>query len=490
MRKYILIIAAALSLTSCKKWLDVNPQTSISREDLFSTEEGFEEALIGVYTKCTSNDLYGGELSFGLPDALAQNFTYVSDNLRYLKTSQYNFKDADYLSKSSKVWNSLYNAIMNANLILLSIDEQKGLFTGNNYAMIKGEALALRAYLHFDAFRLFGNSTIGTTKKGVPYVTTYSTTATPVSSPDDLFKKLLDDLNTAKGLLKNADSITSKTYVVGYPGDAKQTETKALSLFQRDRRHRLNYYAVCAELARVYLYKGDKENALANVNEVLNSKKFALEVNGGALTVVTPSLKDRILYKELVFGWYLPQLSTTPKVMFEQGSLSLTMSEAFAASIYETAGIGGEDVRFKEWLLTDNTKLVGITKYKREAAKDKNDTLANLHPLMAPGIRLSELYYIAAECSYATSPAQAGSYLEAVRKSRSLNRAADISSEDKFYNELLKEARKEWIGEGQIFYMYKRLNRSIPGQSGLVVSPAAEKWVLPYPSDEIEFGGR
>ncbi|GGH60213.1 hypothetical protein HNQ91_000799 [Filimonas zeae] len=490
MRKLTYIILAALTLTSCKKWLDVNPQTQIPREELFSSEKGFEEALIGIYTKCTETDLYGGELTFGITDVMAQNYAFQNDYLKYAQTAKYDFKYKEIIEKKDKIWRGLYNGILNANQILLNIEEKKALFQGKKYALIKGEALALRAYLHFDIFRLFGQSTLGGTQKGIPYVTTYSTAPTAISTPDEAMTKMIEDLNAAKLLLKDADSITTKSYVIGYPNEKGQTETTATSSFLRDRRHRLNYYAVCAQLARVYLHKGDKANALANATEVIQSNKFVMADDAGALKEVTPKLKDRILYKELVFAWYLPQKSTWVRDRFQKDNENLSLSPEFYRTMFETNGVGGEDVRAKEWMEIIGSTEVEITKYRRELTTDKDDTTSNLHPLMAPAIRISELYYIAAECSYATSPAQASAYLDYVRFKRSINQAADISTQDKFYTELLKEARKEWIGEGQIFYMYKRLNRNIPGQQGLVTVPSATNWVLPLPADEIQFGGR
>ena len=42
------------------------------------------------------------------------------------------------------------------------------------------------------------------------------------------------------------------------------------------RKSKLNYYGMTAFLARVYLYKGDKVNALACAKEVIESGKFSL----------------------------------------------------------------------------------------------------------------------------------------------------------------------------------------------------------------------
>jgi len=44
------------------------------------------------------------------------------------------------------------------------------------------------------------------------------------------------------------------------------------------------------------------------------------------------------------------------------------------------------------------------------------------------------------------------------------------------------------VGEGQLFYYYKRLNfASIPGSA---VSGSDDIYVLPMPENEVEFGNR
>jgi hypothetical protein len=64
------------------------------------------------------------------------------------------------------------------------------------------------------------------------------------------------------------------------------------------------------------------------------------------------------------------------------------------------------------------------------------------------------------------------------------------TSRDIFLNELLKECRKEFFAEGQIFYMYKRLNRNIVGQGGISIPASNQIFMLPMPNDEIAFGQR
>jgi hypothetical protein len=125
-----------------------------------------------------------------------------------------------------------------------------------------------------------------------------------------------------------------------------------------------------------------------------------------------------------------------------------------------------------------------------ELQKYVRDKDANLHYLMAPALRLSELYYIAAECTYDTDPAKATSLVDSVRLHRGINTSLSAPDKATFLNELTKEARKEFYGEGQIFYMYKRLNKNIVGLTGISY-PASDKiFVLPLPNDEIDYGHR
>jgi hypothetical protein len=239
----------------------------------------------------------------------------------------------------------------------------------------------------------------------------------------------------------------------------------------------MNYYAVCGELARVYLYMNDKANALSNALEVINSRKFPWTKQSDFINA-DPTLKDRILYNELVFDWPIPTSANTLFNYFGSGSnSSLYLSVDMGSSIYETSGVGATDLRFQQWF-KPGTNLY-LMKYV--------DTIR--HPLVAPAMRLSEMYYIAAESSYDTDPLKALSYVDTVRSVRGID-PLQVSSPDDFMTQLVKEARKEFYGEGQIFYMYKRLNRGIVGPTGIVNAPTDKNFVLPLPLNEIEFGGR
>jgi hypothetical protein len=242
---------------------------------------------------------------------------------------------------------------------------------------------------------------------------------------------------------------------------------------------------VCGELARVYLYMDKKQEALTNALEVINSRKFPW-TKVPDLISPNPQTIDRILYKELVFAWYDPYRKDDLVYLFGSGLSSLYIEKNAANTLYETGGVGGEDLRFKQWL----KPVSDVSGDRYELQKYVRDKDQNLHYLMAPALRLSELYYIASECTYDTDPAKATAYVDSVRYHRGINAPLVVSDKESFLNELVKEARKEFYGEGQIFYMYKRLNRSVAGLTGISY-PASDKiFVLPLPNTEIDYGHR
>src|SRR5690606_20711938 len=201
----LLTLLLTVGLVSCNKWLDIRPETEVDGDVLLSTAEGYEEALLGVYSRSTQNDLYGKELTIGTPEVLAQHYTISNqDPLRYLRTSQYAYNDGDFIARKDRIWKGLYHAIANCNLILAIIDDNSALFSPGIYELIKGEALALRAYLHFDALRLFAPAPASdASADAIPYVTAYSKNTTPLSTVNGVLDSAIRDLQAAKALLEN-----------------------------------------------------------------------------------------------------------------------------------------------------------------------------------------------------------------------------------------------------------------------------------------------
>ena len=99
--------------TSCSDWFDVSPKTDVKAKELFSTEAGFESSLTGIYLLMTDRDVYGGDMSYGLLDQLAQQYDYIPDGAND-RNAIYNYETAttDGFRTKQRLadsWIKLYN---------------------------------------------------------------------------------------------------------------------------------------------------------------------------------------------------------------------------------------------------------------------------------------------------------------------------------------------------------------------------------------------
>ena len=115
-------------LTACSDWFDVAPKTDLTAEKLYSTESGFESALTGIYLSMVTTEAYGGNMSFGLLDQLAQEYDYLPDGAvdqtaiyNYATTTSAGFATKQKLAQS---WLKLYNVISNCNNFLKWLDSK------------------------------------------------------------------------------------------------------------------------------------------------------------------------------------------------------------------------------------------------------------------------------------------------------------------------------------------------------------------------------
>ncbi len=156
MRINIILMSSMLALASCTKWLDVSPKSEVSMDLLFTTREGYQDAVNGLYSRSVKEGMYGRELIAGTLDVLAQNYSIdVVDRVGFRQTLLYNYKDNNFINRQKDSWSGLYNVVANSNLILEHIDNSGNLLDAAERDLIKGEALAMRAWSHFDVLRQF-----------------------------------------------------------------------------------------------------------------------------------------------------------------------------------------------------------------------------------------------------------------------------------------------------------------------------------------------
>ena len=472
--KFFPIVSLLLLLvviTGCKKWLDVSPKTEIRERALLENEQGFKEAVTGVYILMGSGNAYGQHLTMGMLDAMGQRYNTSSTSHVFYRASRYEYSDATTKQYVATIWGTMYTCIGNINNVLTQIDAKKSTFSGNNFNIVKGEALALRALLHFDLVRLFGTSPLANgERKSIPYATAFGNKVYPLLTVNQALDSCLRDLAAAEQLL----------------GVDKTIRTTNSDPFFSYTRNHMNYWAVKGLQARIYLYRNEKSMALAAALEVINNGSANFPFVTSAEASRTGN-RDRLFANEQLFALSAYKINDYVNAYFKTtvtgGTPTLFTATSNTTALYETTTGGSSDYRFN-YLFTLYGSGYSTTKYWQDEITQSSsfEYLRNLVPV----IRLSEMYYIAAEC--AATPAEGAAYLNTVRTNRGLSALATTLTATALEAEILKEYKKETYGEGQLFFYFKRKNTARVDGSSIYMTEAT--WVMPLPEDEVEFANR
>ena len=462
--RHIIILMVSLFFISCENWLDVSPKSDIKVEDLFSTQEGFEDAVMGVYSLMTLPDVYGANLSFGYADVLAAYYT-VGTKSAFYEASKYNYREAGEEGRLSSIWSLMYKGIANLNSILKHVDERQEVFGENDVYLYTGEVLALRAMLHCDLLRLFAPSMkVGEKEKAIPYMDSYTHLAQPRLSVREVLDCVIRDLNEARDLMRPYDSFGPQ-----YAEDEAEDTPASVDRYKS----RMRYYSATALLARVYLYAGETGKALTAAKEIIG------EADGEMIPIFrmasNADVSDPLFEEEIVFALSKNNLADEIDAYFsdvaaatatDEGSRYLRMRLTSKDKIYRSQNAA--DIEFREmWFM--------------QAGNDKN--YVTLSKYMSAGhiclLRVSELFLIAAEC--APSNADRLKYMKRYRVHRGLTELNEMG------DAVHEEYRKEFIGEGQLFFYYKRKNKSKIGPDDKTIVPE-DVYVMPRPVAEDELG--
>jgi len=442
------------SIGGCKKFLDTRAPEQVSSQVVFSTAQGFHEALNAVYLQMGTSGLYGRELTMGLLSVMGRSYdTAMNANIGslYYQGAAYNFQDPAVNGAVRNIWDSTYQCIGELNNLLSQIDGKKGLFTGNDYYDLKAEAIALRAFLHFDLARLFGPAAAAQNLSvpAIPYMKQLTPYAQPTLTTGAVLDSCLSDLAMAAGLFRDSAVVTAH----------------------------LNYWGVKALQARVYLYQGDLADAQSYALQLINSGKYPMA------TVAT----DALFSNEHIFSIYVPanNLTATLSGLFNTAT-PLGLLPVNQTALYVTGSGNTADWRKANAFFDPATGLTYNFTNANAVVQPKKLSAAVLGPNnVMPLIRMSEMYYIAAECSQQLNAdyTRATAWLDTVRVHRGIP-AYTLATlpKDSITMEIGKEYRKEMLGEGQVFYYFKRNNLSISTLPMQKVAPVAgASYVFPKP---------
>lgn len=477
MKVYILILGLVMGLWSCDNFLTVRPKSDVTEDDLFATSEGIEDALYGVYARIGHTDLYGQDMTWGIVDVMAQYFKLTGEqgNDRY-DIGQFKHESNYARDKYESMWMGMYEAIGYTNNVingLLKKDEHSIQY----YSVYLGEALGVRAFLHFDLVRLFAPHVARQPKaQGIPYVRQWTSRVTPFSTVEEVYMAVIKDL-------KESEQLLSK----GIEGENEFIATPQIHF---------NLYAAQATLARVYWMKGDLDSAGIYARKVIESKKFKL----AEPVEIRDMVAQIIAKKEGIWGIYNSQLTETYKNSF----YGMAGGAGFDLNLYPNSywdyedlyptGNGDNEMRLG-WIrnkANDPTRKEYFMKLLREENMTANQSSYGEneeHNIAGINlIRLPEMYLIAAEALLEKEPDVALDYFDTFISTRGLmkfkNRGRNLTLED-----VDKERKKEFFGEGQEFYNMKREMRDVylTASSWATLTGSDEIYTLLIPDSEFEF---
>ncbi len=465
---YIVLLASLLT-TSCNDYLDVQPRSQVQDTELFETESGFKEALAGVYSSMVSTSTYAKEMTYGLLGVLAQEWDYYYAS-QYDDAVKYDYDAAFPTNYIRSIWANNYSGIANVNNLLAHIDDNQKIFSTDNHDVIKGEALALRAFLHFDLLRCFGVSfAVNPEQPAIPYCTALSYRVFPQLTVREAANAVLQDLTAAEELLRGSDPIVTGREI---------TEANDNG-YLINRQVHLNYYAVKGLQARVYLWIGDYEQALQAANTVIDSGHFEW-----ATVANMQAGYDRGLATEQLFA--LNNLTLTADIanqyFSDDSQYSFAVTRDRLLNYFENAT---QDYRYT-FLFKSGSATHANNRYltKYDAPSGNNSYYANKMPL----IRVSEMYLIRSEVEYRMGNTDAArATLNRLRTARNLPPMTELPAD--FELTLIQEYRRELLGEGQLFFLYKRLNRTNVLYSD-VDMVATKSYTFPLPITETEAAQR
>lgn len=445
---YLLICQLALYLSGCSDWLKVSPKMEVRQDEMFETAVGFKDALTGVYIKLKSTNLYGKSMTMTTLEHMAQHWKSASGSTEEA-LAKFDYEHNGVESTMENIWREMYNTITHINNILENIDAKESVFEPEMFRLVKGEALALRAFCHFDLLRLWGpvpTEAASVEGKIFPYVTTVSKQAHPFHSYDEIIGFIDADLMLAADLLEPVDPIFEwdnenlNNLKVGVSQEFKPEDP-----FWYHRQVRMNFYAIKGVQARFYLWTGKKQEAYAAAKRVYEAKNKTGKPQFCLGSAADISVGNKVLTVEHLWGLSV-ELEKTFKAIFEGVDALEKEETAIKKDVFESET---SDIRvgfWKEITTSTQQKKYVCTKYQQpEVEKSPFAEVVSL-------LRLSEIYLILAECAPAD---EAVIYINELRLFRNLGQA--VVTEENKQELIIKEYRKEFYVEGVMFFLYKRL---------------------------------
>ena len=449
MKKMINVIGLGILLSACTDWLTVQPETSMTAETLFQTDNGVKYGLNGVYTIAQSVYSPTGRLGgTGIVENMANTYLFT-------------------VNSDGEKW---------ANHIYEETDSQKDV---NQYTFLTPYTMIA----NFDLLRIYGPvpSRVDVGKAYLPYVRINTPDNYEYHTFDQFMEYVQADLDSAEFLLKQYDPVLT----------ANISNTEYSTSPWPFRKSRMNYYGVLGLQARVALWIGENEKALRYARLVKDAKDSEESWAQLQFRLTTPSddvnsftTTDLSHYSEHICG------VNCDKFDFNYSGWSSRMLSSSNDPSYREVLYGenyAEDLRYQHfwrtgsgtWYAPDGSMLdeylvtsITINKFSQFLANSTNNCKDNF-----PIMRLPEIYFIIMECGPLD---EANTLYEEYCAARNIEYIPLTEMDRK--ERIMLESIREYVGEGQNFFTYKRNN--MRRMLGTTVDCLEDQYIVTIPEAE------
>lgn len=484
MRKFnnkVLTVAVVLAtMTSCKKtFLDTYSTTAVAAEDALASTQNATAALNGIHKIMYvqydaqgeagegSNNIFRDLMGEDIVYPLANGSTGLITWMQWTAHRNVNSTDLRYL------YRFYYRIIANANVLINGVENAAGPQTDKN--VIKGQALAYRAWAHFQLVQLWGKRYDPTAKPnnqpGVPILTTNTLEGQPRATVEEVYTQVNKDLEEALPLLS------------GYVRSGTAAKSN------------LNTNVVNAIKARVALAQGEWE--IAATNAVAARTGYPLMTNAEY-----QSGFNNITNQEWIWGSrQIDDHNTFFYSYFAYMSANFnstvlrTQPRAINASLWDA--IPTTDIRKSMWDRTGASVPIppggARVPYQNKKYLAKSDALSVGDVTY---VRSAEMYLVEAEAR--ARQGQSGAAQDALftlNRNRNASYLKSASTGQTLLDEIYFYRRIELWGEGFRFTDLKRRNAPM-SRAGIsnhlpaltmitTVEPGDKLWEFVFPQDEI-----
>lgn len=460
----IFALAIILSLFSCKKLLDIKETDLIAGDIALKTVTNNEQAVIGAYAAL------GVEMNILLNSTFSDEVKTAGEFYNAQTTHEWLYAATDVGIRDNFTAIVPNNVIIDrANRVLAALPNADSTKAGDivKRSRLRGEALFLRAYGHFELFRYYcANYTAD--GLAMPYMEKSDIGPQARIKMSDYFRKLNADVAEAKTLLPNNLSDINRASVA----------------------------AANALHARIALYTGDWANAETYSSAFISAVPLSpvADFAGIWTDANINELAFRVIRTTTVGGRIGSLFRGTSASTANIGTVTWKPSDKIWESYDQV-----NDVRFASYL-KDEPLLAAAARQSRIINKYAGTGIATTNENVNNGkvFRTGEMYLIRAEARAEqgkfTGANSAETDLNALRAAR-INGYTNVTLASKAdaITEIINERFKELAFEGHRFFDLKR--RSLPVERKASDAPNATsgtlaasnfRFVLPIPQTEIQ----